>query len=529
MTTALQSHDLNHSGPEQLFAGALSFLIRKTPHSFLMAFDLKTLFKGLPVISFKGNWRGEVLAISTDSRRVTPGSLFFALPGLNTDGNQFIEEAIDRGAVAIVSEKAPRIHGDVLFIQVENIRSILAEVARRFYQNPEKAIDLVGITGTNGKTTVAFLTQFLLSACGDRTGMLGTVKYDLGGRTLPAYRTTPDAVDIYAMLAQMRDSACRYGILEVSSHGIDQQRVDRMPVKVAAFLNLTQDHIDYHQNIEDYFDAKARLFDGRTGCLPEVSVINMDDPYGRRLCDLVPPDTRVITFGRDPEADLAVSKLELDSNGARFSLSIEGRNIPVSTSLLGLYNVYNILAAFGICHALGFDIKMLAKKIAAFPGVPGRMERVDEGQSYNVLVDYAHTDDALKNALGMLRHITPGRLLVVFGCGGNRDRKKRPLMTRAVMEGCDLCWATSDNPRGETPAAIFADMKTAVTDPARIAFVESRRRAISLALDEAKEGDCVLIAGKGHETFQEFADTVAPFDDRQVARELLEIKQLGGL
>jgi len=487
---------------------------------------LENLFRDIPIEARSGDFDGQVKGLETDSRRVAPDSLFFALEGLKTDGNFFVEEAIERGAKVIVSSNPPNHVEGVCFLQVRDIRGVLARVARRFNRHPDRELDLVGVTGTNGKTTVAHLVHYFLANGGTRPGMLGTVNYDLGGRTLPASRTTPESPEIYSMLAQMRNYGCRQAILEVSSHGIHQKRVQGLSFKAAAFLNLTRDHIDYHSSMEDYFEVKAGLFTGKTGSLPEVAVINIDDPRGRRLVERIPPDSRLITFGENPEADFRAENLVLQARKTSFDLRWGNEIIPVVSPLPGRYNVSNVLAAFALCHSLGCDVLNLAKRLEGFTGVPGRMERVDAGQPFNVLVDYAHTDDALKNALDMLRAITPNRLMAVFGCGGDRDRKKRPLMTRAVMEHCDFCWATSDNPRSETPAAIFEDMKAGVTDYGRIAFVEGRRRAISLALDKMRPGDCLLIAGKGHETYQELAGSVLPFDDRLVTLELLRKKRL---
>ena len=314
--------------------------------------------------------------------------------------------------------------------------------------------------------------------------------------------------------------------MEVSSHGIDQQRVQGMAFSVAVFTNLTRDHLDYHKTLENYFAVKARLFDGRVGGTPKAAVINLDDPYGRRLLETAPAGMQVVTFGEHPEAQVRAEAIELGFKGTAFRLVYPGGSLAVLSPLIGRYNVSNLLAAFAALLALGRDLPEAAASLATFRGPAGRMERIEAGQAFNVLVDYAHTDDALRNTLGMLRTITPGRLLVVFGCGGNRDRSKRPLMTRAVQEVADFAWATADNPRSEALSQIFTDMRAGVTDEAKIVFVEDRRRAISLALDQARPGDSLLIAGKGHETFQEFADTVIPFDDRQVVRELIAVKQL---
>lgn len=507
-----------------LLANAFSLLLQKSARPRSMNTDLASLFRDLPVLSMTGDASSTVKSLCIDSRRVAPGALFFALGGRRTDGNLYVEEAIHRGAAAIVSESPGKVPPRAVYIQVEDIREVLAAVAARFFGHPARELELCGVTGTNGKTTVTTLLQHFLSEPGQPVGLLGTVSYELGQRTLPAYRTTPEATEIQSMFLQMREAGCRRAVMEVSSHGIDQKRVSRIPFKVAAFTNLTQDHLDYHPSIEDYFEVKARLFTGANGVPPEVAVINIDDPWGRRLLSRLPNAVRSVTCGVEREADFQARNLVLGPQGTRFELVWPGGELEVWSPLLGRYNVSNLLVAMACAHACGLVPADLAARLRRFPGVPGRMEKIEAGQPFNVLVDYAHTDDALRNAVTMLRPITPGRLLVVFGCGGCRDRAKRPLMTRAVQEGSDHCWATADNPRRESLEGIFEDMRGGVTDPDRISWVTDRRRAISLALDAAGPGDTLLIAGKGHETYQEFADSVVPFDDRLTARELIQLK-----
>jgi UDP-N-acetylmuramoyl-L-alanyl-D-glutamate--2,6-diaminopimelate ligase len=492
-----------------------------------MAPKLSDYFPDGEIVASKGDLDRPISGLAMDSRRVMAGNLFFALPGRRADGSSFIDEAISRGAVAIVAERIPSATAArVTYVQVHDARRALAQVAQRYFNFPDRALELVGVTGTNGKTTVTNLIKHLLSTGPQRVGLIGTVNYDLGARVVPSYRTTPESLELYGMLAQMRDAGCRQAAMEVSSHGLDQSRVLGMQFAVAVFTNLTRDHLDYHRTMEAYFDVKTRFFNGGTGSAPKAAAINLDDPYGRKLAAAVPQHVRVVTFGEAPDAVVRAENVRLNFKGTRFRLAWPGGAAEIESPLIGRYNVSNLLAAFAACHALGRDPGVVAVRLKSFPGVPGRMERIEEGQPYNVLVDYAHTDDALRNALGMLRAITPGRLFVVFGCGGNRDRTKRPLMTAAVQEFADFAWATADNPRSEALAQIFADMRAGVTAPDKIAFVEDRRRALSLALDAAKEGDCLLVAGKGHETYQEFADTIVPFDDRQIVRELIEIKRI---
>lgn len=493
---------------------------------FKMAPKLSDYIQEGEIVAARGTLDRPISGLAMDSRRVVPGSLFFALPGLRTDGGTYIDQAIDRGAVAIVTNKLPStMPAKVTFIQVEDPRATLARVSQCYYKFPDREMQVIGVTGTNGKTTVTHLLKHLLG--GDqRVGLLGTISYDLGVRTVPSFKTTPEAIDIFGMLAQMRDAGCRQAVMEVSSHGIEQKRVLGMQFDAAVFTNLTRDHLDYHKTLDAYFAAKARLFTGEVGSTPKVAVINLDDAHGAQLASVVPAGVKVVTYGEAPEALVRAEEVTLNFKNTTFKLVWPEGSMSVDSPLIGRYNVSNLLAAVATAWGLGRDPAVILARLKSFAGVSGRLERIEEGQPFNVLVDYAHTDDALHNALGMLRTITPGRLLVVFGCGGNRDRSKRPLMVRAVQEFADYSFATADNPRGESLAQIFDDMRTGVTAPEKLTWIDDRRRAISLALDMAKPGDCLLIAGKGHESYQEFADTVIPFDDRQVVRELISIKTL---
>jgi UDP-N-acetylmuramoyl-L-alanyl-D-glutamate--2,6-diaminopimelate ligase len=478
-------------------------------------------------LTVQGDPDRPISGLAMDSRRVVPGSVFFALPGRRSDGASFVDEAIARGAVAVVTPRIPAATAArVTYLQVADARRALAAAAQRFYGFPDRSLELVGVTGTNGKTTVVHLVRHLLADRGSRVGLLGTVHYDLGARTVPSYRTTPESLELFGMLAQMRDAGCRQAVMEVSSHGLDQHRVLGMQVGVAVFTNLARDHLDYHRTLEAYFEVKSRLFRGAAGSLPRAAVVNLDDAYGRRLAGAVPAGVKLVTCGEAADAQVRAENIRLDLRGTRFRLVWPGGALDLESPLIGRYNVGNLLAAFATVLALGRDPAVLAPRLRSFAGVPGRLERVAAGSPCEVFVDYAHTDDALRHTLGMLRPFTPGRLFVVFGCGGNRDRTKRPLMTAAVQELADFAWATADNPRAEALEQIFADMRAGVRDPARLAFVDDRRCALSLALDTVRAGDCLLVAGKGHETCQELADTVVPFDDRQVVGELIATKRV---
>jgi UDP-N-acetylmuramoyl-L-alanyl-D-glutamate--2,6-diaminopimelate ligase len=486
--------------------------------------SVSQLIGGVEVIRHKLREDSAVTCLITDSRRVVPGALFFAIGGLRTDGNLFVEEAVDRGAVAIITEENLGTHFPIDYIQVADVRKTLALVSRKFYDAPDAKLGITGITGTNGKTTVSMLTQHLIGGQ-DQVGLLGTIRYDLGKRTLPSFRTTPESVDVYALLAQMVENDCTEAVMEVSSHGIDQKRTYGVDVDIATFLNLTQDHIDYHKSMEAYYEVKKRLFTGETGRCPRAAVINIDCAYGRRLLAELPEGVDTTTFAIEADATIRAENVALFVDRTEFQLTWPEGNAQVSSPLLGRYNVSNLLAALAIARAKGHLIESILERLATFPGVPGRMERVEEGQPFNVLVDYAHTDDALVHACEMLREITPGRLIVVFGCGGDRDRTKRAPMLRAVLDGADEVFVTSDNPRTESIDQIFADMREAKgSDSAH--YINDRKHTISLALDAAQAGDCVLIAGKGHEAYQEFDGTVIPFDDRHVARDLIRLKKI---
>lgn len=468
-----------------------------------------------------------VTELISDSRRVTPGSAFFALPGMRTDGTHHIQEALARGAKTIVTENPGlEVPDSVAKVCVDNARKTLAKFAKRYYGNPDDHLDLIGVTGTNGKTTVTTLTRHLLEDSGHPVGLIGTVRYHLGDREVPSFRTTPESTDLYSLLRSMLVGGCSEAVMEVSSHGIHQSRVSGLNLGVSVFLNLTRDHLDYHGTMEAYFNEKRKIFNGLNGKLPKVAVINGDCTYGKRLMNELPPQVRVLTFGLEEGNDFRARNIDLQENGTEFILDAPTGTHVVTSPMLGRFNVMNLMASLAIIHSLGRSVSDTLRKVGAFEGVDGRMERVDCSERYKVVVDYAHTPDALRNALSMLRECTPGKLHLVFGCGGDRDRGKRMEMTRVACAGADTVWATSDNPRTESQSNIFRDMRKGISKGVEAHFIEDRRRAISLALDGANEGDCVLIAGKGHETFQEVQYTAIPFDDRKVADELLQAKSL---
>ncbi|MGB3097773.1 MAG: UDP-N-acetylmuramoyl-L-alanyl-D-glutamate--2,6-diaminopimelate ligase [Solirubrobacterales bacterium] len=486
--------------------------------------QLAQLCEGIAVRELGGDPETEITDLAYDSRRVGPGSIFFCVSGMSTDGHDFAAAAVDAGAAALVVERPLGL--GVAEIVVESARDAMAPFAARFFGDPTARLAIAAVTGTNGKTTSAFLVRSILEAEGRRCGLLGTIKQVVGGEEVEAVRTTPEAIDLQRTFAAMLaggDQAC---VMEISSHALVLGRADGVQVAAAAFTNLSQDHLDFHDDMEDYYAAKRVLFTGVDGrrAPPRVSAINIDDEYGRRLAaELVDVETELVTFSAaGAAADLRAREVEFDASGSRFVLEANGETRPVALPLPGHFNVENALAALALVQGLGTG---LAEAIAALRGaepVPGRLEPIAEGQPFAVLVDYAHTPDSLENVLGAARRLGSGRLISVLGCGGDRDRSKRPLMGRAGAELSDLAVITSDNPRSEAPAAILQDILSGIDDRDGILVEVDRRKAIALAFSQARPGDLVVIAGKGHEQGQEFEHgRKIPFDDRVVAREQL--------
>ncbi len=463
-----------------------------------------------------------VTGVACDSRKVLPGNIFVAVPGLKLDGVQFAREALAQGALAIVQESAidPAAPAAVR-LKVAHARRAMAQIARVLHGCPDARLKVVGITGTNGKTTTAYLIKHLLDATGCKSGLIGTVVYDDGEREIPAARTTPESVEVYDMLARMTRAGCRACVMEVSSHALDQGRVEGIDFDVAVFTNLTQDHLDYHQTFDAYFAAKSILFEKLgQGDKKTTALINLDDSRAKALIARVNPSARVLTFGFDAGADLRAQVVELGSNATRYKLHFAGVIHDVRLPLAGRHNISNSLAALGTAIALGMDLENAVAALGDIPAVPGRLERVESPLPVDIFVDYAHTDDALRNVLTTLRETTRGRLITVFGCGGNRDAKKRELMGRVAAQLSDHTVITSDNPRKEEPSAIIAQIAQGFAGKNNFEIVEDRREALYRALQIAQEGDTVLVAGKGHETYQEFATGVVPFDDREILRDL---------
>ncbi|MGH2936993.1 MAG: UDP-N-acetylmuramoyl-L-alanyl-D-glutamate--2,6-diaminopimelate ligase [Solirubrobacterales bacterium] len=472
----------------------------------------------------------EIADLAYDSRKAGPGTLFFCVVGEKRDGHEFAAQVVEAGASALVVERELEVA--VPQVVVPSARAAMAPFAAAFQGDPTASLKVVGVTGTNGKTTTAYLIREILEAAGVQTGLMGTVKQVVGGEEEPVERTTPEGIDLQETFRRMIEDGDRAVAMEVSSHAMVLHRADAIHFDVAVFTNLTQDHLDFHADMEDYFAAKRLLFEAAPG----VRIVNVDDPYGRRLAE----EFECLTFSAEgAEADYRATDVEFDAGGAEFTLlmgrktTIWRTNRPVNTEVRvrtgmpGHFNVANALGAFAAAEALGVDAETAAAGLAGAARVPGRFEPIDEGQRFAVLVDYAHTPDSMENVLRAARRLTPGRVISVFGAGGDRDKAKRPLMGRAGGVLSDLAVVTSDNPRSEDPETIVAEVAAGAREGEAELVVEiDRHAAIALALGRAEPGDTVVIAGKGHEQGQEFEDgRKVPFDDREVARE--ELRKLG--
>jgi UDP-N-acetylmuramoyl-L-alanyl-D-glutamate--2,6-diaminopimelate ligase len=457
-----------------------------------------------------------IAALAYDNRTVEPGSLFFCVRGFTRDGHDFAPDAVARGAAALVVDHELPL--DVPQVVVPDVRRAMAIAAAVFFGDPTRELQVSGVTGTNGKTTTAYLLRGLLESGGRQCGLLGTVKTVIGGRELEAGRTTPEAIDLQRTFRQMLDGGDQAAVMEVSSHALELARVDGVHFAAAIFTNLTQDHLDFHPTMEDYFQAKRRLF---THCAPAHAVVNLDDPYGARLASDAQITAPVTTFALDdPAATYRATEVETDLLGSRFTVTGPEGAHALRSPLRGRFNIYNALGAFAAARTLEVPLDTALEALETGGQVPGRFETVDEGQPFAVLVDYAHTPDSLENVLQAARRLTDGRLHVVFGCGGDRDRGKRPLMGEIAARLADRVIVTSDNPRSEEPEAIITEILTGIERP--VEHEVDRRVAITAAIAEAAPGDVVVIAGKGHEQGQEFAGgQKLPFDDVTVAREAL--------
>lgn len=484
------------------------------------------LLDGVGFLSESGN--PDVSSVEYDSRKVKPGALFVAMRGDTSDGNRFIDQAIAAGAVAIVTDsQSEKIRENVAWAVVTHGRRALARISANFYKHPAERIAIAGITGTNGKSTTAFLIESILTAAGRKSALIGTIEYHVAGKVLPAPHTTPEALELNRILNQALGEGATDAVMEVSSHALAQERVYGVPFDVAVFTNLTRDHLDFHKTMEDYFASKHVLFEGCGTDPPRVAVTNLDDEYGAKLVPFSRKrSTEVLTYGWE-SGDFHAQKTDIGPRGTRFDLVLPGEKVPVFSPLIGRVNVYNILAASAASFARGCKPDEIARGIDRLAHIPGRFQRVDCAQPFTVVVDYAHTDDALRNLTSLAREFvsragTKGRVLTVFGCGGDRDRAKRPLMGEAAGRGSDFVVLTSDNPRSEDPRAIINDALVGLQRTGVKYSVEpDRRKAIAMAINEARPGDIVLLAGKGHEKVQVTREGATPFDDVEVACEAL--------
>ncbi len=464
----------------------------------------------------------DIRQVACDSRKVQPRALFFALHGAKADGNAFIRDAVSRGAVAIASEDAApaTLPSSVAWIRVTQARRALAITAANFFGRPANALQLVAVTGTNGKTTTTSLVDAIIKASGAKTGLFGTIAYHTPLGNYPAPNTTPESVDLQGFLAEIRDAGGRYGVLEASSHSLAMDRLWGCHFAAAVFTNLTREHMDYHKTFEDYFAAKLRLFEGTGAGAPDTAVLNTDDEYGKRLAGLA---KNVVTYGLNSGAQLTTKKFQLTFHGMSFTAQTPNGKIDIESPLVGRINVYNILAAMGAAQVLGLPNEVIASGIRNLKNVSGRFQPIAMGQPFLVVVDYAHTDDALENLIRTARELNPkGRIITLFGCGGEKDRTKRPVMGEVAGRLSDLTILSSDNPRSEDPLKIISDIVVGLQKTHGKYIIEpDREKAIGLAMDEARAGDILLLAGKGHENYQILAHRTLEFDDREVARRAL--------
>jgi UDP-N-acetylmuramoyl-L-alanyl-D-glutamate--2,6-diaminopimelate ligase len=486
---------------------------------------LHDLLRGVTLTAPAGAQNPEILQVTCDSRKAAANSLFFALHGAKADGNAFLKDAIARGAVGIVSgADAPGwLPGSVSWVQVAEPRKALAIVAANFYGHPASQLRMAAVTGTNGKTTVTSLIDAMVKASGAKTGLFGTIAYHTPRGEYPAPNTTPESVDLQRFLAEIRDEGGAFAVLEASSHALTMERLWGCHFAAAVFTNLTREHMDYHKNFDDYFAAKRRLFEGTGAGAPDVAIVNTDDAYGKRMRGFA---ARTVTYGLENGAEITAKKFSLSFAGLAFTASTPAGKIEVSSCLVGRINVYNILAAIGAAQALGLENAAIEKGLRDLESVSGRFQRIDEGQPFLVIVDYAHTDDALENLIRTARELnTKGRVITLFGCGGEKDRTKRPVMGEVTGRLSDLTILSSDNPRQEDPLKIISDIIVGLQKTSGKYLIEpDREKAIALAMDEARAGDILLLAGKGHENYQMLASGTIHFDDREMARTALRAR-----
>ena len=485
--------------------------------------QLKKLLAAIPTASVVGPTDRDVAGIAYDSRRVQRDTLFVALRGEKSDGHNFVDQAAERGATVIVYDREAKTPHATL-VRVENARHAMADLAAAFYNRPVRRLKMAGVTGTNGKTTTTFLLKHICEKAGMRCGLIGTVRYEIGDRVLPAVRTTPESLELQELLAQMANAGCKAAAMEVSSHAITQERTRGLEFDVAVFTNLTQDHLDFHGTMEAYFESKLKLFTGlatQEHKKKVAAVVNLDDRYGEKIVERLGSTVPVVTYGMGVHAAFRASNYRPEFSGTSYQLDAKGKSYLVRVPLIGRFNVANSLAALAAANSLGIPLRDAIFSLGKAPQVPGRLEAVPAKRQFQVFVDYAHTPDALLNVLKTVRELSPRKVICVFGCGGDRDRAKRPLMAHAADQNADFSIITSDNPRKEDPDAIIAEVEKGFRSE-RYEKITDRAQAIARAVSLAQPRDIVVIAGKGHETYQEFADHTIPFDDIAVARRALE-------
>jgi len=488
---------------------------------------LNELIKNINVLQIDGDDRIEIKGIAYSSNTVKEGFLFVAVPGFNTDGHLYINQAVRAGAVAVLlMQKDTPVPRGVTRVLVDNSRIALAQVSAAYYGFPSRQMRVVGVTGTNGKTTTTTLISSIYRSAGCKTGLIGTIANYIGDKKLDVRHTTPESTDLQKLLRDMVDNNVSVAVIEVSSHGLALERVTGCEYDIGVFTNLTQDHLDFHRDMEDYFCAKMKLFKniGRgVKKQPKYIVVNRDDPYADRI--ILAANVPVVTYGLSGRADIRARNVKNLDRGSSFEVEGDFGSISLNIKLAGRFNVYNALAAFAVGLLDGFDPRFVADTLAGIDSVPGRFELIDRGQDFTVVVDYAHTPDGLENILKSARAITKGRLIVVFGCGGDRDRTKRPVMGEIAGRYCELPIVTSDNPRTEDPLVIIEDVVAGlkkILTPDRYRVIPDRREAIREAIREAKKGDTVVLAGKGHENYQIIGRRKMHFDDHEEAEKLLE-------
>ena len=459
----------------------------------------------------------EITGITNDSRKVGPGYIFVAIKGHKADGHNFIKKALESGAQAVVSEERLALNQKIPHIIVRNTRKALSSLSCYFYNNPSQKINVVGVTGTNGKTTTTFLTKSIIEKAGYKVGLIGTINYQIGEKIIPAQETTPESVELQGLIAEMVAAKMKFAVMEVSSHSAVQYRIEDISFKTAVFTNISAEHMDYHKTITNYLDAKIGLFKNLTR--DSFAILNADDEFSKYFADKT--SAKILWYGIKNNADIKAGICRESTSNTMIKLRYSGMEIDVKIPFMGLHNVYNSLASVANAISLGFELDVIKAGIEDAPVVPGRLETVPCKRGFKVVVDYAHTPHALETVLHSLKNLVKGRILLVFGCGGDRDKEKRPMMGKIANENSNIFWITNDNPRSEDPLSIIEDIKAGIK-PGRTFYIQTnRKKAIEEAIAEAKNGDLVLIAGKGHERYQIIKDTKKPFDDREVVKEIL--------